>query len=86
MEMYILVQCIYILVQWTCIYIVQIPMSVEQHGSGLQDNAILQEEETSDDITDIITCVSEKENGNTESQPSTTEKCALVEDDTGMFN
>ena len=57
----------------------------EQHGGGFvtQDNAILAEGETNDDITDIITCVSEEENGNKESDSSTSEECTSDDDNTG---
>ena len=57
----------------------------EQYGHGfvIQTNAILQEEEASDDITDIMTCVGEEENGKTESESSSCEESRTDEDDTG---
>ena len=61
----------------------QIPMSEEQHGNKLQDNVILPEEKASDDITVIIACVSEEENGNTESESSFSEECTSDEYDIG---
>ena len=75
------------------IYTSQISMSDEgvgeQHGAGFvtQTNAVLDEEEATDDITDMATsCVSEEENDNTESDSSTSEECTSDEDDTGIIH
>ena len=61
-------------------------MSEEQHGIGLQDNAILQEEEASDDIIDMMTCVSEEENGNTDNESSNCDDSTSDENDIGNLH
>ena len=60
----------------------------ERHGAGYMTcvNATLDEQGSTDDITDMTTsCVSEEENGNTESASSTSEECTSDEDDTGIY-